>query len=196
MKNKILVFFAFLFFAVLVSGCSEKKTEIYFNNQQQEKAGESVEDSLKSSSEEITENIGAVNEKSIQNLLSKNSNFYCTWKIEKAEVNEDAEVDNEDEEATGGIEENEIFVQGNNFLKKTKIQENSRTTEVNVLGLENQVYSWNSLIAQGTKMSLEDAQNNEIIDLNISFDWICEEANISAEIFEIPTEIEFIEMAF
>lgn len=190
MKNKFYLFF-YLFLVLFLAGCSERSLELEFNDSVS--VNESIDESLKSSNKEIIRETETVKKGSIQSLIDENKSFRCTWKIEKEEVSEDADVENEDEEAAGGVEEGILYVRGNDFFREVKVKENSRESYVKVLGKEGKIFQWSSLFDQGTTMTLNQAINNEIIDLNRSYDWGCEKIQLEDSLFEVPDDVQFIQ---
>lgn len=192
MKIKLAIFLGFFLMTGLFSGCSEKIIELRFDHDEKsEKGSSSVAFSLKNDDDGL---IGNVKQESIREVLSKNENLKCSWRVEKQEPIEEAEIDNQDEEVSGGIEEGIIYLAGGKFKQEIKIKENSRENLVSILRDGNQVHQWSSIIPQGTKMTLKKSEELEIINFDKKYNWNCEEWEFDVKIFQVPEEINFIEI--
>ena len=197
MKNKLIILVGLVLGAGLFSGCSKITFEIAANNQSSLAASqESVDSGLRMDTNNLINNLSG--ESSTQNsigwLLNQQKDLKCSWRIEKAEVIEEAEMDNEDEEITGGIEEGVVYVSGGKFYQVIRIQENNRENTVNLLNNRDFIYQWSSINHQGTKMILDKSKEIEIVDLNKKYDWVCEDWLAEPDFFKIPEGVKFIEI--
>jgi hypothetical protein len=130
---------------------------------------------------------------SLRDLIALDQNLECSWRIEKAEISQDADAENVDEEDSGGIEKGKIFFKEGDFFQETEITENSRKTFIKTLKKGDWFYQWNSLVAnQGVKMSFERAKNSEFLKMDKAYDWNCQEFSDSEDVFKIPEGIRFL----
>jgi len=196
--NKFLGLIVILLVLVF-SGCATDQIEVPSNLNQ--KSNE-VETSLKVDSDKIVEtNIEdspMINDEekgaSIQELLDRNEGVKCTWRVEKQEVIEDADNENLDEEATGGIEEGVFYADQGRFKQEIKIKENTRENLVNLLSDGENIYQWNTITPQGTYVALGKAGEIEIINLNKKNNWECEVWSDLDFNWEVPADLEFIKL--
>jgi HD superfamily phosphohydrolase len=131
---------------------------------------------------------------SFGDLLNLNQNLKCSWEIEKQEFSQDADVENSNENISGGKEKGEIYISTNNFLQKKEIQENSQKITVNILKKDDWVYQWSSISKQGTKMTPSKAQSMEVLTLDRRLDFNCEEIlDLEENMFNLPIDIKFIQ---
>jgi hypothetical protein len=191
MFKKTIIIILFLLFSIVFSSCSKQEVIEINKNQSIQKEGIQVDN--EKSSESQTEELVEEKQISLRNLLMESDSYKCHWSIEKADQNNDADAENINEEAGSGIEKGEIYIKEGNFYQEVKIQQNSQKITVNIIKNENGVYQWNSMMNQGTKMSLEKAQSMEVIDLEKTLDFNCEKIEIEDEIFNSPQDIKFIQ---
>jgi len=191
MFKKTIIIILFLLFSIVFSSCSKQEVIEINKNQSIQKEGIQVDN--EKSSESQTEELVEEKQISLKNLLIEMDGYKCHWSIEKADQNNDADAENINEEAGSGIEKGEIYIKEGNFYQEVKIQQNSQKITVNIIKNENGVYQWNSMMNQGTKMSLEKAQSMEVIDLEKTLDFNCEKIEIEDEIFNSPQDIKFIQ---
>jgi hypothetical protein len=184
MFKKFLIGEIILITGILFGGCSEKKVELKMNSERIEESQEGR--NVSENSQEFFQG------QTIQELLNQKNNLECSWRIEKAEISADADVENVDEEASGGIEEGKIYFKEGQLFQEIQITENSRKTIIKTLKDGDWFYQWNSLVAnQGIKMSFEKAKNSEFLNINKIYDWNCQKFYESADVFEIPEDIDF-----
>ncbi len=200
MKIKLFGLAGLILAVSFFSGCSKKtiemeaqKQEIMIENQ------ESIDDSLNVDSDEIIELEQPVFEEgtgtetgTIQMLLARKENLKCSWRVEKAETIEDADIDNEDEDAGGGVEDGFIYIGDGKFKQEIKINESSREIAVNILNDGKFVYQWSSISEQGTKTEINSAQEIGVLDEERNYFWNCENWELDENIFQIPTDISFV----
>lgn len=186
MFKKFLIAGIFLIAIVFFGGCSEKKIELEI---QEEKVVENQESQVVFE-EEIQDSFQG---QTIQELLNQNENLECSWKIEKAEISADADVENVDEEASGGIEEGQIYFKEGQFFQEVQITENSRKTVIKTFKKRDWFYQWNSLVAdQGVKMPFARAKDSEFLKINKVYDWNCQEFSDAEDFFQVPEGIKFL----
>jgi hypothetical protein len=190
----ILVFLLGVLFLVYFKSKTVEKIEI--NNRKEveniEKV-ESDEQTKDNNQESLTIEQDQFKNMSLENLLNLGQDLECSWSVKKAEISQDADAENVDEEASGGIEKGKIFFQGGDFFQEVEITENSVKTVIKTLKQGDWFYQWNSLVAnQGMKMSFERAKNSEFLKMNKIYDWNCQEFSGSEDIFQIPEEIKFL----
>ncbi len=201
MKIKLFGLVGLVLMVGFFSGCLKNEIEMTPESEEEIKKErqESVDSSLKVNDDNLvqTEKLSSelkVETTSIQDLLGKNANLKCSWRIEKAEVIEEADIDNEDEDATGGVAEIIMYIAGEKFKQEIAIEENSRENMVYLLNDGEMIYQWSSIITQGVKMSVEKAQELGVIDYNKTYAWNCEEWTMDESLFVKPANIEFILM--
>jgi|GEM_PF-1522983 len=198
MKIKLTIFVGLVLMIGLFSGCVKKSDEMVLEKQ---------EPSMENESKQVETNDGMAGgdsaeaktysgeAKTIKELLGVEDGLKCVWRVEMAEVTEDADVDNTDEDATGGSLEGIIYVDDGKFKQEVKINENGRENQVNVIGEGDWVYQWSTLIAQGTKMRMAQADQIDAIDLDKEYGWNCEIWEAEADFFKVPENIKFIEIS-
>jgi hypothetical protein len=205
MKIKLLGLAVLVLTVGFFSGCS--KNEVGMTSESEEikkeeiknERQESVDSSLRVDDNNLIQTEKSSSEskvrtKSIQDLLNRNENLKCSWRIEKAEVVEEADIDNEDEDETGGVAEIVMYIAGEKFKQEIAIEENSRENMVNILNDGEMVYQWSSIIDQGVKMTTEKAQELGVIEYEKNYAWNCEKWTVDESIFAKPANIEFILM--
>lgn len=185
---------SFALFVYYQSSTKVKKIEI--NNKQKVEITEEFDD--KNQVEENSENDSLVDESRFKNLSFKDlmnlgQNLKCSWGVEKTEISQDADAENVDEEASGGKEDGEVFFKDGDFFQEVQITENSIKTVIKTLKKGEWFYQWNSLVAnQGIKMPFNRAENSEFLKINKVYNWNCEEFFEVEDVFQIPTEIRFL----
>lgn len=200
MRNKIFIIMGLIFAISFFSGCSNKTVEDEIKNEKMRiESQESVNDSLKVDTNELIETEQPVFEEgmeigTIQKLLDKKENLKCSWRVEKEETIEEADIDNKDEDAGGGIEDGVIYIGEGKFKQEMKIKENSREIAVDVLNDGEFIYQWSSISRQGTKTEIDSAREMGVLDAERNYFWNCEDWEMDENIFKSPAEIEFVEL--
>ncbi len=186
MKFKIIGFF--LIAVIFLGGCSGKKVELKTNNENKKVDGNQEEQVV--AKEEFQ---NSFKYQTIQDLLDQEKDLECYWRIEKAEVLADADEENVNEDASGGIEEGRIFLKEGDFFQEIQITENSRKTVIKTLKNGDWFYQWNSLVAdQGVKMLFARAKDSEFLKINKVYDWNCQKFSGSEDVFQVPEGIRFL----
>lgn len=197
MKIKLGMFLYFLMTIGLFSGCSEKTVELIFSSKEDSMERQKrVDASLRVDTNSLLKNSPDENSRqnSIRSLLSQEGSFKCDWRVEKAEIIEEAEIDNEDEDETGGVEEGVMYMASGKFKQEIKIQENTRENTVDLLSDGEWFYQWNSVTSQGTKIRFNKAEEIGMINFERQYNWSCEPWEEELAKWNLPVNVEFIEL--
>jgi len=194
MKIKLQILIVFLIGIFFLSGCSGKSLDHSRDGltEQQENAESELKININEST--VDSDKEKIAQSSINEILNQKKDLKCNWRIERDEPVEEAEIDNEDEELSGGIEEGTVYLSGRKFLQIIKINQSSRENTVNLLSDGAFVYQWSSISSQGTKMEISEAKEIGVLDLKKAYNWVCEIWLVEDVYFNLPEGVEFIEI--